>query len=148
MDNVSVLTKTYVTLGLVVLALFEFITAMYVYGRKGNKPHSKLILTIHRIGGYVFLICWLWPMVVGTDLLTRMSRYTDGWHFDGPRFFHAFLGVTVFIMLLMKIAFIRFFTNFRSSARWLGILISAAAVITWIIAGGFWLFMMGGRSVP
>ena len=148
MDNVSVLTKTYVTLGLVVLALFEFITAMYIYGWKGNKSHTKLILTLHRIGGYVFLIYWLWPMIVGANLLTRLSRYTDGWQFDGPRFFHAFLGITVLILLLLKISFIRFYTNFRSSARFLGILISAAAIVTWLIAGGFWLFMMGGRTVP
>ena len=147
MDNVSVLTKTYVTLGLVALALFEFITAMYIYGRKGSKAHSKLILTIHRVGGYIFLIYWLWPMIVGADLLTRLSRYSDGWQFDGPRFYHAFLGVTVLILLLLKITFIRFYTNFRPSARLLGILISAAVIVTWIIAGGFWLFMMGSRSV-
>jgi hypothetical protein len=148
MENVSVLTKTHVTIGLVVLALFEFVTAMYVYGRKGNKPHCKPIMTLHRVGGYIFLVYWLWPIVVGAGLLSRLSHYTDGWQFDGPRFFHAFLGVTVLILLLLKIAFVRFYTNFRSSARLLGILISAAAVITWIIAGGFWLFMMGGRSVP
>ena len=147
MDDVSVLTKTYVTLGLVLLALFEFITAMYVYGRKGSKAHTKLILTLHRVGGYVFLIYWLWPMIVGADLLTRLSRYTDGWQFDGPRFFHALLGVTVFVTLLLKIAFIRFYPNFRIYARLLGILISAAVIITWLIAGGFWLCMMGGRSV-
>jgi hypothetical protein len=147
MDNVSVLTKTYVTIGLVVLALFEFITAMYVYGKKGPKPHSKAVLTIHRAGGYIFLVYWLWPMIVGADLLGRLSRYSDGWQFDGPRFYHAFLGVTVFILLLLKITFVRFYTNFRPSARLLGILISAGAVITWLIAGAFWLFMMGGRSL-
>jgi hypothetical protein len=46
--NVSILTKTYVTIGLVVLALFEFITAMYVFGSKGPKPHTKLMLSLHR----------------------------------------------------------------------------------------------------
>ena len=147
MEDVSVLTKTYVTLGLVVLALLEFITAMYVYGSKGSKAHSKLVLTLHRIGGYIFLVYWLWPMIVGANLLTRLSRYEDGWQFDGPRFYHAFLGVTVFVMLLLKITFVRFYTNFRSSARLLGILISVGAVITWIIAGAFWLFMMGGRTI-
>jgi hypothetical protein len=146
-QNVSVLTKTYVTLGLVALALFEFITAMYVFGKKGNKPHSKLILTLHRVGGYVFLVYWLWPMVVGANLLGRLSRYTDGWQFDGPRFYHAFLGVTVFIVLLLKIVFVRFYPNFKTSARLLGIMISAGAVITWLIAGWFWLCMMGGRTV-
>ena len=147
MEDVSVLTKTYVTIGLVVLALFEFITAMYVYGRKGGKAHSRLVLTLHRIGGYIFLVYWIWPMVVGADLLGRLSRYEDGWQFDGPRFYHAFLGVAVFVMLVLKIAFVRFYTNFRQSARLLGILISIGAVITWIIAGAFWLFMMGGRTV-
>lgn len=146
-QNVSVLTKTYVTLGLVVLALFEFITAMYVFGKKGNKPHSRIMLTLHRVGGYVFLVYWLWPMIVGANLLTRLSRYTDGWQFHGPRFYHAFLGVTVFIVLLLKIAFVRFYPNFKNSARLLGIIISTGAVITWLIAGWFWLCMMGGRTV-
>lgn len=148
MDNVSVLTKTYVTIGLVFLALFEFFTAMYVYGFKGGKAHPKLVLTMHRVGGYIFLVYWLWPMIVGTDLLGRLSRYEDGWQFDGPRFYHAFLGVTVFVLLLLKIAFVRFYQNFRTSARWLGIIITTGAIITWLISGAFWLFMMGGRTVP
>jgi hypothetical protein len=147
-NNVSVLTKTYVTLGLVVLTLFEFITAMYVFGRKGDKSHAKLVLSLHRICGYVFAVYWLWPIIVGADLLGRLSRYEDGWQFDGPRFYHAFLGVTVFTMLVLKIVFVRFYTNFRPWARPLGILISAGAVITWLIAGGFWLCMMGSRTVP
>ena len=146
-ENVSVLTKTYVTLGLVVLALFEFITAMYVFGKKGAKPHTKTMMSMHRIGGYVFLVFWLWPILVGLDLLGRLSRYADGWQFDGPRFYHAFLGVTVLVLLILKIAFVRFYPNFRPSARWLGIIISVAAIITWLIAGAFWLGMMGGRSL-
>lgn len=148
MNGVSVLTKTYVAIGLVVLALFEFITAMYVFGRKGSKANPKLTMTLHRIGGYLFLIYWIWPMLVGIDLLGRLSRYEDDWQFDGPRFYHAFLGVSVFIMLLLKIVFVRFYPNFRPSARLLGILITAGALITWLISGGFWLAMMGGRSVP
>lgn len=146
-DNVSVQTKTYVTLGLVALAVFEFVTAMYIFGRKGSKAHMKPVLLAHRIGGYVFLFFWLWPILVGLDLLGRLSRYSDGWQFDGPRFYHAFLGVTVLALLILKIAFVRFYGNFRTSARWLGIIISLLAVITWLIAGGFWLAMMGGPSL-
>jgi hypothetical protein len=145
--NVSVLTKTYVTLALVALALFEFVTAMYVVGRKGKKPLGKSMMTMHRIGGYVFLVFWLWPMLVGLDLLGRLSRYSDGWQFDGPRFYHAFLGVVVFVILVLKIAFVRFYQNYRPSAKLLGIMITVGAVMTWLIAGWFWLAMMGGRSL-
>lgn len=147
MQGVSVLTKTYVTLPLVVLALFEFVTAMYVFGRKGPKPHARLILTMHRVGGYIFLVYWLWPITVGADLLARLSRYTDGWDFDGPRFFHAFLGVTVLAMLVLKIVLVRFYRTFRTWAQPLGILITLSAIITWLIAGWFWLCMMGGRAL-
>ena len=147
MDGVSVLTKTYVTIGLVILAAFEFVTAMYLFGNKGSKSHTKTILTIHRVGGYIFLFYWIWPMVVGCSLLTRLSRYTDGWQFDGPRFYHTFLGVTVFLLLLLKIFFVRFYKNYRTSSRWLGIIITLIAIITWLISGGFWLCMMGGRSL-
>lgn len=147
MNDISVLTKTYVTIGLVVLTLFEFITAMYVFGQKGSKSQAKLVLLMHRIGGYFFLIYWLWPMIIGIDLLGRLSRYEDNWQFDGPRFFHAFLGVSVFIILVLKIAFIHFYPNFRLSSRLLGIIVTILAIITWIISGGFWLAMMGGRVV-
>ncbi len=146
-SSVSVLTKTWVTLPLAVLAVFEFITAMYIFGGKGPKPHMKTVLTVHRVGGYIFGVCWLWPIIVGLDLLGRLSRYSEGWTFDGNRFFHAGLGVTVFVLLVLKIAFVRFYPNYRPSARLLGLIITAGAVITWIIAGGFWLAMMGGRSL-
>jgi hypothetical protein len=147
MDGVSVLTKTYVTIGLVILVAFEFVTAMYLFGNKGSKSHTKTILTIHRVGGYIFLFYWIWPMVVGCSLLTRLSRYTDGWQFDGPRFYHAFLAVTVFLLLILKIFFIRLYKNYRTSSRWLGIIITLLAIITWVISGGFWLAMMGGISL-
>ena len=121
---------------------------MYVYGRKGDKWNPKLVLTMHRVGGYIFLACWLWPMIVGADLLSRLDRYELGWQFDGPRFYHAFLGVTVFALLLLKISFVRFYVRFKPSAQWLGIVITVGAVVTWLISGAFWLFQMGGRTVP
>jgi len=141
--GVDVMTKTYVTLGLVILALVEFATAMHVFGRKGEKRWTKGMMRAHRIGGYIFLIYLIWPIVVGADLLTRLSRYDDSWEFHGPRFFHAMLGVTVFLLLLLKISFVRFYTAYRQSARLLGIIITVATIVTWLIAGWFFLCMMG-----
>jgi hypothetical protein len=146
---VSIETKTYVTLGLVVLALFEFFTAMYCFGLKGAKKHLRWMLRLHRIGGYVFLVYWIWPMWVGLGLLGRLSEksaeFPEGldWTFDGPRFFHAFLGVVVFLLLLLKIGFVRLYPNYRQQARPLGIVIAVTSVTVWIIAGLFWLAMMG-----
>ncbi len=144
--GVSIMTKTYVTFGLVILAMLEFLTAMHVFGRKGKKRWSKGMMLTHRIGGYVFLLYWMWPMVVGAELLTRISRQEAGWSlyaFHGPKFFHAMLGVTVFLLLLLKISFVRFYTQYRQSARLLGIVITVVTLVTWAIAGWFFLCMMG-----
>ena len=146
--EVSVQTKTYVTAILPLLALFEFVTAMHVFGKKGSKWNAKFVLTLHRVVGYVFLVCLLWPILDGADLLGRLSQYADNWHFDGNRFFHAYLGITVLIMLLLKIVFVRFYNNFRNHAHLLGILITIGTITTWLIAGWFWLCMMGGRTAP
>ena len=150
----SVVTKTYVTACLAALALFEFWTAMYVFGRK-NASHKKLVLRLHRIGGYVFLVCWIWPILVGLDLLGRLSvegtsplaNVSTNWRMSARVFYHAFLGTLVLVLGLLKISFIRLYTTYRQQARLVGILITVAAVMTWIIAGLYWLKMMSGTIV-
>ena len=84
--------------------------------------------------------------LVGADLLGRLSQYTDGWHFDARASSMRFWGLCL-LLLLLKIAFVRFFQNYRPSAQLLGILISVTAIVTWLIAGWFWLAMMGGHKV-
>jgi hypothetical protein len=84
----------------------------------------------------------LTPLILG-----RLSRYSEGWQFDGARFYHAFLGVVIFLILLLKISFVCFYQTYRPSAKLLGLFISVGTVVTWLIAGAFWLAMMGGRSL-
>ena len=157
--DVGVQTKTYVTLVLVGLAVVEFFTAMYVFGRKGEKNFTKGVLTTHRILGYAFLVFWLWPMFVGLDMLHDMygigaaattqsaDAATSAWRsFNGARFYHAALAVLVLILLVLKVLFVRVYTNYRPSARLLGILITVGAVLIWMMTGWFWLAAMGGTT--
>ena len=141
--GVSVPTKLYVTGWIVLLALFEFFTAMYVYGSKGPKRFGPWVLRLHRIGGYLFALAWLWPISVGLGFLGRLSSHWPDWRFDGPRFFHAFLGVGVLLLLLLKILFVRFYRRYRPYAQLLGIILVVLVLLTWSISGWFWLNMMG-----
>jgi hypothetical protein len=77
--NVSVLTKTHVTLGLVVLAVFEFITAMHIFGRKGAKTHHDPYAAPR---GDTSSVCWSAMLVV---VCRAIELYGDGWRFDGHR---------------------------------------------------------------
>jgi hypothetical protein len=155
LTDVTVLTKLHVTVGLVVLALFEFCSAMYVFGRKGKAGKgAKLVLGSHRIVGYVFLLYWVWPIIVGLGLLGRFAELGDGFrvderpiYMDARTFYHAFLGVVVLLLLLLKISFVRVYTAYRMQARTLGFVITLCALATWAISGLFWLAMFGSPVV-
>lgn len=51
----SIQDKTWIAVGLAVITLFEFFSAMYVFGRKPTKErpkrHLKLFLRLHRVFG-------------------------------------------------------------------------------------------------
>ena len=82
-----------------------------------------------------------------SDLLARLSEEGTGWQMDARVFHHAFLGVVVLLLLLLKISFIRLYRNYRRHSRLLGFLIFMGTLTTWIIAGWFWLAMFGTPTV-
>ena len=138
--------KTWIALGLVILALLEFFTAMYVYGRKGPKKYGKLMLTIHRITGYVFLLYFIWVIYIGVVLYERLAGPGTGWEMDARIFGHALLAVLLIMLLLLKISFVRIYTNFRPYAPMLGIVLSVGTILVWLVAGWFWLISLGSMA--
>jgi hypothetical protein len=132
------LTKTYVSLGLVVLALFEFITAMYVYGKKPPRPHGRAVMRIHRIGGYVFLVYFVWISWVCVDLMGRLAQ--AGQPLDVRGFGHGFFAMALFAVLMIKISFARFYRRFLTSIPTLGIIVASGTLVLWGIAG--WMFLI------
>jgi hypothetical protein len=134
------LTKTYFALVLVFLALFEFITAMYVYGKKPPRPNGKLVMRIHRIGGYVFLAYFAWISWVCVDLMGRLAQ--AGQPLDVRGFYHGFLAMALFAILLLKISFARFYRRYISHIPALGMIVAAGTLVLWGIAGWMFLILM------
>lgn len=139
------LTKTYVSAGLVFLALFEFWTAMRVFGRSTPDPRARLLLRMHRIAGYIFLVYFAWISWVCVDIMGRLAS-SGGYHLDPRGFYHGFLAITLFVLLLLKISFIRMRTKYRSHARLIGIVLVVGTIVLWGIAGWMFLILMGGAK--
>jgi hypothetical protein len=136
------LTKTYFALGLVFLALFEFWAAMRVFGKKGNPSrHARLILRLHRIGGYLFLVYFIWVSWVCVDLMARLAQ--AGKALDVRGFFHGFFAMALFGILLLKLSFIRLYRNYRPYVPLLGIIVSIGTLVLWGIAGWMYLIIAG-----
>jgi hypothetical protein len=142
------LTKTWVSLGLVPLALFEFWTAMQIFGKKiESGKRARLMLLLHRIGGYTFLVYFVWISWICLGIMSRMAS-AGGYHLDARGFYHGFLAMALLVVLLLKISFVRFYRNYRQYIPLLGIIVSMGTLVLWGIAGLMFLFLMGGRTIP
>lgn len=135
------LTKTYVTLGLVALALFEFWAGMRVMGRRPAGPNAKMLLRLHRVFGYVFLVYFVWISWVCIDLMGRLAQV--GQPLDVRGFSHGFLAMSLLGVLLLKIGFIRLYRNYRQSVPALGMVVVIGTLVLWGIAGGMFLILLG-----
>ncbi|HCM26733.1 MAG TPA: hypothetical protein DIC34_09350 [Treponema sp.] len=133
------LTKTWFSLGLVFVALFNFWTAMRVFGKTTPSPNPKLYLRLHRIGGYVFLFYFALISWICIDLMARLSA--AGKPLDVRGFYHGMLSFTLFFLLLLKISFVRFFRKFQPQAGIaIGITMTVGTLVIWSIAG--WMFLI------
>ncbi len=126
---------------LLVVALFEFWTAMQVLGKKS--AHSKLMLRLHRIGGYVFLLMLFALYWIGLGMLGRFSNI-GSWDFDTRKFTHAGLATLLIVVLLVKLAVVRVYRNFRQMAKPLGFVLTIGTVVLWAIAAWFYWAILGG----
>jgi hypothetical protein len=139
---VDPLTKTWFSLGLVPLALFNFWAAMRVFGKKPPITHAKLFMRLHRIGGYVFLFYWVVVSWICFDLMGRLAR--AGRPLDVRGFYHGMLAFTLFFLLLLKISFIRFYRRFQpQGAITIGIILTIGTLVVWSIAGLMFLILLG-----
>ncbi len=136
--KIEPLTKTYISFGLVILALFEFWAAMQIFGKSPPSASAALIMRLHRIFGYVFLVYFIWISGVCVDMMGRLSQ--EGKHLDFRGFFHGFLALSLLTLLVLKLSFIRIYQNFRSYAQSLGMILAAGTIVLWGIAG--WMFLI------
>ena len=140
------LTKTWISLGLVALAMFEFWTAMSVFGdRKERASNPKLLLILHRAAGYVFGVYFIWISWICVDLMQKL--YAAGnYALDARNFWHATLSIALIIILALKVAFIRRYRNYQPYVPLLGLILVAGTVLLWGISGWMYLIITGAKA--
>lgn len=138
-------TKTWLSLGLVLLALFEFWSAMQVFGVKRSGPYkaTRSVMFLHRAFGYLFLVGWLLLMFVGLDMYEHHHQ-AGNYTLNARTFSHVFLAMLVLVLLLLKISFVRLYQKLRRYAAVLGIAATVLTLVLWGIVGLLFIFMMGG----
>lgn len=137
------ITKTYVSFGLVVLAVAEYATAMRLFGRKGPKSWAAQTMTLHRVLGYAFFVYFAWITWICLDMMGRLAT-AGGYVLDARGAIHGTLAVILLVVWGLKVSFVRFYPEFRVYARLLGVVLAAGTVVLWAVAGWMFLWLVTG----
>lgn len=135
-------TKTYISFGLVILALVEFFTVMHVLGKKGSKPFAREAMKAHRILGYVFFAYFVWISWVCFDMMARLSA-AGGYELDARGAGHGALALTLLVLWLLKVAFVRLYRTYRPYVPLLGFVLVVGTLVLWGVAGWMFLWLVG-----
>jgi hypothetical protein len=130
--------KSLLSLPLILLALIGIYTMFEIFGRKEKKLSVNKLKTIHRWNGYIFLILFIVIAYLCIDLLitTRMAL-------DARTSFHVVFALVIFLLLLVKISYIRVYTLFYPQAKIFGLTIALLAIVLTAISGGYYLAVSG-----
>jgi hypothetical protein len=140
--HITPITKTYLAFGLVVLATIEFLTAMKLFGSKDRSAAGAILMRVHRMAGYVFLVYFAGISWICLDLMGRLAT-VGNYILDARGAVHGLLAFTLFFILLLKISLIRFYRNYRPYVPLLGIIVAIGTVVLWCFAGWMFLFLVG-----
>jgi len=121
------LIKSLLSIPLFALTLFAMFTMFEVFGRTEKKFNIEKLKKIHQITGglYVFLYLVIAYLCLDFIVNTRAELSPRG-------VFHSVFALTIIILLLLKILFIRIYRQFYNQAKTIGLLM---ALITFGMIG-------------
>lgn len=142
---ITPITKTYISFGLVILALIEFLSAMKLFGSKGPHKSAAVLMKLHRSLGYVFGLYFAAISWICLEMMQKLSA-VGNYELDARGAEHALLALILFAVLILKISFIRYYRNYRPYVPLLGIILAAGTIVLWCFAGWMFLFLVRGSQ--
>jgi mono/diheme cytochrome c family protein len=136
------LTKSILALALSGFALLNFISMMGILGRSERKFDPKTLRLVHGISG----ICWIILSVVLSYYCIKIMR-ASGQELGPRSALHGLLSVAVFLILALKISFVRIYRKFFSAAAVLGIGVVILTLCTTALSAGYYLAVRAGKTV-
>ncbi|MEW5900061.1 MAG: cytochrome c [Acidobacteriota bacterium] len=128
--------KSLLGLLLSVLAFFAFFTMHEIFGRVEKKTDIQKLKRLHKINGYTFLALFL---VIG--FLCMKFIYETKGELSPRANLHSALALAVFVLLLLKISFVRVYKAFYKDARTLGTIVVVLTLVMFGSSGGYYLLV-------
>lgn len=131
-----ILLKSLISIVFVLSAMIAMFTMFEVFGRKESKYNIAALKKIHKINGIIFfLIC------LAISCLCLYFIFNTKAELSPRGAFHSVLALSLILLLIIKISFIKFYTEFYKYVKGLGITIIVIALLTFGTSAGYYLLV-------
>ncbi len=130
------LLKSFASIVFAVSAIIAMFTMLEILGRKESKYDVHKLRKIHKINGVVFLLIFL---VISYFCLSFIVNTKSELTPRGA--FHSVFALTIILLLIIKLSFIKRYRQFFEYAKSLGIIISTIALLTFATSTGYYLLV-------
>ncbi|GAQ94340.1 cytochrome c2 [Thermodesulfovibrio aggregans] len=118
MLNFDMLLKLSISLILIILSFIATYTMFEIFGKTEGRKNMDILKKIHRINGRLFFMIFLFGAIACIYMLSQSKAELT------PRAtLHAFSAVAIFLLFSLKILFIKYYRQFYSYAKLMGVLI-------------------------
>ena len=109
-------------------------TMFEVFGRKESRYDVRKLKKIHKVNGIVFFLIYLAIAYFCLSFILNTKAELT------PRgAFHSVFAITIILLLMVKLSFIKRYRQFYEHAKSLGIIISITALLTFATSAGYYL---------
>lgn len=131
-----ILLKSFISIVFILSAFIAMFTMFEVFGRKEIRYNVATLKKIHKINGVIFfLIC------LAISYLCLYFIFNTKAELSPRGAFHSVLALSLILLLIIKISFIKFYTEFYKYVKGLGITIIVVALLTFGTSGGYYLLV-------
>lgn len=118
MLDLYMMLKLSISLLLIILSFIAAYTMFEIFGKTERRKNMDILKKIHRINGRLFFIVFLFG-AIGCIYMLSQSRA----ELTPRATLHAFSAVAIFLIFSLKIAFIKYYRQFYSYAKLIGVLV-------------------------
>ncbi len=130
------LIKALLSIPLFVLTLFAMFTMFEVFGRTEKRFDIERLKKLHRLNGKIFFLLYFIIAYFCLDFILNTKAEPSS-----RATFHSIFALTVIILLLLKVSFVRIYRQFYGQVKTIGILIALISLGMIATSSGYYLLI-------
>lgn len=130
------LIKSLLSIPLFVLTLFAMFTMFEVFGRTEKRFDIERLKKLHRLNGKIFFLLYFIIAYFCLDFILNTKAEPSS-----RATFHSIFALTVIILLLLKVSFVRIYRQFYGQVKTIGILIALISLGMIATSSGYYLLI-------